>query len=181
MANLEQLKEKQVFRLVMALSVIVFLVVVILDSKVLPRPQPMPEFARQLPLVNALINGTCTILLLLSLRAIKRKEVAKHKQLNLLTFVLSSIFLVSYVTYHWLSEETKFPADNPLRPLYLTILVSHIILAAVVLPMILVSFWYGLTNQVKKHRNLVKWAFPIWLYVTTTGVIVYFMISPYYK
>lgn len=181
MAQLDQLKEKQVFRLVVALSVVVFLVVVILDSKVLPRPQTMPGFAHYLPMLNAIINGSCTVLLLLSLSAIKKKDVARHKQLNLLTFVLSSLFLVSYVTYHWLSEETKFPADNPLRPVYLTILISHIVLAAIVLPMILISFWYGLTNQVYKHRKLVKWAFPVWLYVTTTGVIVYLMISPYYK
>lgn len=181
MSNLDQLKEKQVFRFVVALSVVVFLIVVILDSKVLPRPQPMPAFARLLPMLNAFINGTCTVLLLLSLSAIKKKDVARHKQLNLFTFVLSSLFLISYVTYHWLSEETRFPAENPLRPVYLTILISHIILAALVLPMILISFWYGLTNQVNKHRKLVKWAFPIWLYVTTTGVIVYFMISPYYK
>jgi len=181
MVTLEQLKEKQVFRLVMTLSVVVFLVVLLLDSKILPRPEPMPEFARYLPMLNAIINGTCTVLLLLSLRAIKRKEVARHKQLNLLTFVLSSLFLLSYVTYHWMSEETKFPADNPLRPVYLTILISHIILAAVVLPMVLFSFWYGLTNQVPKHRKIVRWAFPIWLYVTTTGVIVYLMISPYYQ
>ncbi len=181
MAKLDQLKEKQVFRLVVALSIVVFLVVLILDSKILPRPAQMPDFARALPLLNACINGTCTILLLLSLKAIKKKDVARHKQLNLFTFVLSSLFLVSYVTYHWLSDETKFPADNPLRPVYLSILISHIILAAMVLPMVLISFWFGLTNQVNKHRKLVKWAFPIWLYVTTTGVIVYLMISPYYK
>lgn len=165
----------------MALSIVVFLVVIILDSKLLPRPQPMPEFAKLLPTVNATINATCTVLLLLSLRAIRKKNVTRHKQLNLLTFVLSSLFLISYVTYHWLSDETKFPADHPLRPVYLIILISHIILAAAVLPMVLFSFWYGLTNQVNKHRKLVRWAFPIWLYVTTTGVIVYLMISPYYS
>jgi putative membrane protein len=79
-----------------------------------------------------------------------------------------------------MSPETSFPADNPLRPLYLVILVSHIVLAAIVLPLILLSFWYGLTNQVQKHRKLVRFSFPVWLYVTTTGVIVYLMISPYY-
>lgn len=181
MAALDQMKEKTVFRWVLALSIVVFLVVIILDSKILPRPQPMPEFAKWLPMLNAFINGTCSILLLLSFRAIKKKNVYKHKQLNLLTFVLSSLFLVSYVTYHWLSEETKFPADHPLRSIYLSILISHIILAAIVLPMILVSFWYGLTNQVAKHRKLVRFTFPIWLYVTITGVIVYLMISPYYN
>jgi putative membrane protein len=76
--------------------------------------------------------------------------------------------------------ETSFPAGNSLRPLYLVILVSHIVLAALVLPLILLSFHKGLQNQVEKHKKLVRWAFPIWLYVTVTGVIVYLMISPYY-
>ena len=104
-----------------------------------------------------------------------------HKKLNLITFVLSSIFLLSYVTFHSFGVETKFPADNPIRPLYLTILISHIILAAVVLPMVLISFYFGLTNKVAAHRKIAKWSFPIWLYVTVTGVIVYLMISPYYQ
>ncbi|MBP6512688.1 MAG: DUF420 domain-containing protein [Bacteroidia bacterium] len=176
-----QSKEKFVFRIIVALSSVVFLLVLILDSKILPRPQPMPAFAKYLPLLNAIINGTCAVLLLLSLKAILAKNVQRHKKINILTFVLSTIFLLSYVTYHWLSEETKFPLDNPMRPWYLGILISHIILAAIVLPMILLSFWYGLSNQVTKHRKLVRFTFPIWLYVTITGVVVYLMISPYYN
>lgn len=176
-----QSKEKFVFRIIVALSSVVFILVLILDSKILPRPQPMPSFAKYLPLLNAMINGTCAILLLLSLKAILAKNVQRHKKINILTFVLSTIFLLSYVTYHWLSEETKYPLDNPMRPLYLGILISHIILAAIVLPMILLSFWYGLSNQVAKHRKLVRFTFPIWLYVTITGVVVYLMISPYYN
>ncbi len=176
-----QSKEKFVFRIIVALSSVVFLLVLILDSKILPRPQPMPSFAKYLPLLNAIINGTCAVLLLLSLKAILAKNVQRHKKINILTFVLSTIFLLSYVTYHWLSEETKYPLDNPMRPLYLGILISHIILAAIVLPMILLSFWYGLSNQVQKHRKLVRFTFPIWLYVTITGVVVYLMISPYYN
>ena len=176
-----QSKEKFVFRIIVALSSVVFLLVLILDSKILPRPQPMPAFAKYLPLLNAIINGTCAVLLLLSLKAILAKNVQRHKKINILTFVLSTIFLLSYVTYHWLSEETKFQLDNPMRPWYLGILISHIILAAIVLPMILLSFWYGLSNQVTKHRKLVRFTFPIWLYVTITGVVVYLMISPYYN
>ena len=176
-----QSKEKIVFKIIVALSSVVFLLVLVLDSKILPRPQPMPAFAKYLPLLNAIINGMCTVLLLLYLKAILAKNVQRHKKINILTFVLSTIFLLSYVTYHWLSEETKYPLDNPMRPLYLGILISHIILAATVLPMILLSFWYGLSNQVQKHRKLVRFTFPIWLYVTITGVVVYLMISPYYN
>ena len=83
--------------------------------------------------------------------------------------------------YHYFADETKFPADNPLRPVYLTILASHIILAAIVLPLILISFYRGLNLHVPQHKAIVRWSFPIWLYVTITGVIVYLMISPYYK
>ena len=181
MESLNKVKEKTVFRWVLTLSIIVFVAVIILNRKILPRPEHLPAFAMYLPLLNAIINGTCSILLLLSLRAIKRKDIITHKKLNLTTFVLSSLFLISYITYHWLADETKFPIGNPIRPYYLTILISHIILAAVVLPLILISFYYGLTNQVKKHRRITRWSFPIWLYVTVTGVVVYLMISPYYQ
>jgi putative membrane protein len=180
MQTLENIQEKTVFRWVTALSIIVFLAVVVLNQKVLPRPEVQPAFTQYLPALNALINATCTVLLLLSLRAIRRKQIETHKKINLTTFVLSSLFLISYITYHWLANETRFPVDNPFRHLYLIILVSHIVLAAVVLPMVLVSFYFGLTNQIVKHRKLTRYSYPIWLYVTTTGVIVYLMISPYY-
>jgi putative membrane protein len=181
MEALQKIEEKIIFRWILGLSVFVFVAVVVLNRKILPRPEPMPAFASYLPLLNAMLNGTCSILLILSLRAIKKKDVATHKRLNITAFLLSSLFLVSYVTYHWIADETRFPEGNSLRTVYLSILISHIILAAIVLPMVLVSFYYGLTNQVKRHRKLVRWSYPIWLYVTITGVIVYLMISPYYQ
>lgn len=104
-----------------------------------------------------------------------------HKKLNITACVISTVFLLSYVAFHAFGVETRFPADNPLRPLYLTILISHIILAAFVLPLVLLSLYRGLTNQISSHKKITRWAYPIWLYVTTTGVIVYLMISPYYK
>jgi len=180
MEALQKIEEKIIFRWILGLSVFIFVAVVVLNRKILPRPEPMPAFASYLPLLNAMLNGTCSILLILSLRAIKKKDVATHKRLNITAFLLSSLFLVSYVTYHWIADETRFPEGNSLRTVYLSILISHIILAAIVLPMVLVSFYYGLTNQVKRHRKLVRWSYPIWLYVTITGVIVYLMISPYY-
>lgn len=172
--------DKLIFRLVMILSVVIFAAVVVLNRKILPVPEIIPDFVFKLPKLNAMINGTCSVLLLLSLYMIKQKNIAVHKKLNLITFCLSAVFLVSYVTYHWMMPETVFPEGNSLRPLYLVILVSHIVLAALVLPLILLSFHKGLQNQVEKHKKLVRWAFPIWLYVTITGVIVYLMISPYY-
>jgi putative membrane protein len=174
------MSDKAVFRLVTAISIFVFVVVVILNQKVLPRPEVMPSFVTLLPTLNAMLNGTCTILLLVSLWAIKKRNIALHKKINLTAFVLSSLFLVSYIMYHWMALETKFPADNPLRPVYLFILLTHIILAAIVLPLVLISFYFGLKNEVVKHRKIVRFSYPIWLYVTITGVVVYMMIKPYY-
>ncbi len=172
--------DKLIFRLVMLISVVVFVAVIVLNKKILPVPEIIPDFVYKLPKLNAMINGTCSLLLLLSLYMIKQKNIAIHKKLNIITFCLSSLFLVSYITYHWLAQETTFPIDNPMRPIYLTILISHIVLAALVLPLILLSFHKGLQMQVEKHKKIVRWSFPIWLYVTVTGVIVYLMISPYY-
>jgi len=172
--------DKLIFRIVFGISLFVFLVVVLLNRKIIPVTIATPEIVYSFPMFNALINAVCTILLITSLYFIKKKNIQMHKKLNLTTFALSSVFLVLYIVYHYFAIHTSFPIDNPFRVLYLTILYSHIILAAGVLPLILLSFYRGLQMQVEKHRKLVRFAFPIWLYVTTTGVIVYLMISPYY-
>lgn len=161
------------------LSAIVLVLVIILGM--LPQAKNIPSFVPFLPKLNALINATCSILLMTSFYFIRQKNVTMHKKLNLITFVLSTIFLLSYVTFHSYGIETRFPLSNPMRPFYLAILLSHIVLAALVLPLVLLSFYYGLTNKVKTHRKLTRWSFPIWLYVTVTGVVVYLMISPYYN
>lgn len=175
------MNDKLTFRIVLGVSIFVFIAVVILNRKILPVPEHIPDFVYQLPKLNAFINGTCSILLMISLYFIKQKNIVMHKKVNITAFILSSLFLVSYITYHWLAKETAYPSDNPMRPVYLTILISHIILAALVLPMVLMSFYYGLQMDVVKHRKLVRFAYPIWLYVTITGVVVYLMISPFYQ
>ncbi len=171
----------------MGISIFVLVAVIILNKKILPVPEVIPDFVFKLPKLNAFLNGTCSLLLLLSLYMIKQGNVAVHKRLNIITFCLSSIFLICYITYHWMAKETTFPVGNSMRTVYLIILISHIILAGLVLPLILLSFYYGLKTQqedgqvyIRKHRKLTRWSFPIWLYVTVTGVIVYLMISPYY-
>jgi putative membrane protein len=181
------MNDKSVFRLVMAISVVVFVAVIILNKKILPVPETIPDFVYKLPKLNAFLNGTCTLLLLLSLYFIKQKNIALHRKVNVIAFCLSSLFLLSYITYHWMAQETAFPKDDPLRASYLVILISHIILAALVLPLVLLSFYYGLKSQTEggmhyiiKHRKLTRWSYPIWLYVTITGVVVYLMISPFY-
>ena len=189
------MNDKLIFRLVAAISVFVFLVVVILESKIMPVPHPLPAFTSFLPKLNAILNGTCSVLLLVSLYFIRQGKITIHKRINILAFSLSSLFLVSYIIFHWLAPETKFgdlngdhivspdekAAAGSARYIYYVILISHIILAAGVLPLILLSFYRGLQMQVAKHKKLVRWTFPIWLYVTVTGVIVYLLISPYYR
>lgn len=172
------MSDKKFFILSIVVSVIVFAVVIILN--IIPKPDFVPAFVSHLPLLNAILNGTCSVLLIASLYFIKQKNIPVHKKINITAFFLSSAFLVSYILYHYFTEETPFPSDNPLRPLYLVILLSHILLAALVLPFILISFYFGLNMKIPQHKKIVRWSYPIWLYVTITGVIVYLMISPYY-
>lgn len=166
-------------KLILVVSSAVFLVVVILSQ--LPKQDAIPSWVAFLPKLNALLNGTCTVILLASLYFIKNKNIAMHRKLNLTACILSTLFLLSYVTFHAFGVETRFPTDNPNRPIYLVILSTHILLAAIVMPLVLLSLYRGLTNQVVAHKKITRWSYPIWLYVTTTGVIVYLMISPYYK
>lgn len=178
---MSKISDKLFFRIAMVVSIVVFVLVVLLNKRVLNPPLEFPNFIYRLPLLHAIINGTCAVLLILSLRAIKAKNVAKHKVLNLTAFGLSALFLISYVIYHFFVPETTFGGEGPLRYIYYFILISHIILAAGVLPLILLSFWYALNEKIDKHRKIVRFTFPIWLYVAVTGVVVYLMISPYYS
>ncbi len=187
--------DKFIFRFVAAISVFVIAVVVILNRHIIPGPAVAPAFTPYLPMLNAILNGTCFVLLLVSLYFIKQGNIAVHKRINITAFCLSSLFLVSYILFHWLMQhETLYGdvnGDGILsdaeratagwhRTLYFAILGPHIVLAAGVLPLILLSFYRGLQMQVAKHKKLVRWTFPIWLYVTISGVVVYLMISPYY-
>lgn len=173
-------QDKRYFQIVLTLSVVVFAAVIVLNRKLIPRPDATPEFVFVLPALNAVINAICTVLLLVSLYFIKQKNIQAHKQTNILTFILSSLFLVSYVLFHYFVDSTPYP-DTNLRLLYLAILIPHIVLAALVLPLILLSFYHGLKMNVEKHKKLVRFAYPIWLFVTASGVVVYLMISPYYN
>jgi putative membrane protein len=175
-----KLSDKAFFRLAMVVSIVVFVLVVMLNKRVLNPPTEFPEFIYRLPLLHAIINGTCAVLLIFSFRAIKAKKISTHKRLNSTAFILSAIFLLSYVVYHFFVPETTFGGQGAIKYVYYFILISHIILAAIVLPLILLSFWYALNNKIEQHRKIVRFSFPVWLYVAVTGVVVYLMISPYY-
>lgn len=174
-------RDKLFFRIALGISIVVFLLVVILNRRLLPAPEHTPDFVRYLPGLNAFINGTCSILLLISLWAIRNKKIRVHKTINLTTFGLSALFLVSYVLFHYFIAETSFGGEGLIRTVYYAILISHIVLAAVVLPLILLSFYHALNGNFVKHKRIVRFSYPVWLYVTVTGVVVYLLISPYYN
>lgn len=133
-----------------------------------------------LPLLNAILNTFTFISLIVALLAIRQKNIKRHKAFVLLALFWTSIFLVSYLLYHFSTPSTKFGGEGIIRGVYFTILLTHIFLAAIIVPLALISIGRGLNMEVQKHRKIARWTMPIWLYVSLTGVIVYLMISPYY-
>jgi putative membrane protein len=195
MAFISAGNEKAIKRSVWITTILICAVVIMLNQKWIPHPDTFPSFIYKLPLLNACLNGSCSILLICSLMAIRKGKIDVHRRLNITAFILSSLFLISYVTAHYFIPDTRYgdidhngimsteesAAVSGIKPVYLIILLTHIFLAIAVLPLVLLSFYYGLTDQRQKHRRLTRFSFPIWLYVTVSGVVVYLMISPYYK
>jgi putative membrane protein len=130
--------------------------------------------------VNAIINAAVSVLLVVGLVLIKQRKFEAHRAVMLSCIVLSTLFLLSYIAHHLLAPETKYGGYGPIRYFYLTMLASHIILAAVILPFILYTSYQSLSGDYAKHKKVARITFPIWLYVSVTGVLVYIMISPYY-
>ncbi|QJC50451.1 DUF420 domain-containing protein [Paenibacillus albicereus] len=134
-----------------------------------------------LPRINAILNSFTFIFLVAALVSILRKNIKLHKGFILAAFSSTLLFLVTYLTFHYLSPETaKFGGEGIVRPIYFTILITHSFLAAVIVPLALFALVWGWTMQVQKHKRIVRWAMPIWLYVSFTGVIVYLFMAPYY-
>jgi len=132
-----------------------------------------------LPPLNALLKGLCAIALCLGLYFIKHHDKQAHRTSMLLAFAFSSVFLISYIVNHSLHGDTIFPGHSPVRTLYLSILVSHVILSIVALPMVLTTFFFSLTGRFAMHRRIARWTFPIWLYVSVTGVAVFLFLKSY--
>ena len=132
-----------------------------------------------LPALNALLNGLCAITLCVGFYFIKHHRIAAHRTSMLLAFVFSSAFLVSYIVNHALHGDTVFPGHGPVRTLYLSILGSHVVLSVVALPMVLTTFFFSLTGRFAMHRRIARITFPIWLYVSITGVVVFLFLRAY--
>jgi putative membrane protein len=131
--------------------------------------------------INAVINSIVAFLLLAALIAVKKSKFLLHKNLMLSAIVLSILFLVSYIAHHLLTGDTKYGGVGAIRYLYFFILITHIFLAAIILPFILFTAYRGLIAEWPPHKKIARITWPIWFYVSVTGVIVYLMISPYYS
>lgn len=133
-----------------------------------------------LPLLNAIFNSISFVFLILALAAIRRKQVDTHRRFILAAVVMTTLFFISYVMYHFLVPSTPYGGDGILRYIYYFVLLTHIPLAALVVPLGLFALFTGLNLEVRRHRRIARWAMPLWLYVSITGVLVYILISPYY-
>lgn len=131
---------------------------------------------QDLPTLNASLNAVAATLLLFGYIAIKQKKEELHKKLMISALVVSAAFLTSYLIYHYHVPSKKFPDLGWIKTVYLIILIPHIILAAAMVPMILKTFWHAFRNEREKHRKIARITFPIWMYVSVTGVVVYFML-----
>lgn len=133
-----------------------------------------------LPPIYATINGITALLLVVSVVAVKNGRQILHERIMKVCIGLSALFLTLYLAYHLTNESTSFGGEGPIRYVYFFILITHILLSIGVIPLVLFTFVKGLTRDLKRHRALAKYTFPLWLYVAVTGVVVYLMISPYY-
>ena len=142
--------------------------------------QAVAGFANRLnflPALNAIFNGLSAIALVIGLRYIRRREIAKHRNAMLMAFLFSSLFLVCYILHHALHGDQHFPGHGTVKVVYLGILISHVLLSVIALPLILITFFFSLTGRFPQHKKIAPITFPIWLYVSVTGVVVYAMLA----
>ena len=129
-----------------------------------------------LPALNATLNAIAAVLLVIGYVLIRRRRIRQHRRVMLAAFTTSALFLVSYVTYHANAGSRPFAGQGPIRIVYFGILISHVILAAAILPLALITLTHGLRERFDRHVPIARWTLPIWLYVSVTGVVVYWML-----
>ncbi|KPK51670.1 MAG: hypothetical protein AMJ63_11770 [Myxococcales bacterium SG8_38_1] len=129
-----------------------------------------------MPGVNAALNASSATLLVLGLAAIRSGRREVHKRLMVSAFAASAVFLVGYVLYHYAHGDTQYQGEGALRVVYFTVLITHVLLSIVMLPMILTTFYLAAGERFVAHKKLARWTLPIWLYVSVTGVLIYFML-----
>jgi len=179
-----QKNDRKASLLIIVFSIVVFLVVSSLHplNKALGIQASSFSFNVHLfAIANAVINTLVTLLLLLAFYFVKQGRYEAHRNTMYGAMILSILFLVSYITHHILAGDTHYGGTGAIRMIYYALLYSHILLAAIILPFILFTAYRGMTGEYEKHKKLTRWTFPLWLYVSITGPIVYLMIAPYYS
>lgn len=171
---------KRVNAIIIVLSIVVAALVSVLAKVSLGGAEQLPWDVHLQPRLHAILNSITAVLLILGFWFIRNKMITAHRFSMMSAFVVSGLFLVSYVIYHALTESTSFGGTGFIKIVYYFILVSHIVLAALIFPLILMTMHRAITNQIEKHKKLARITFPLWLYVAVTGVVVYLMIAPYY-
>lgn len=161
----------------LSLSSILFLFWLIYFKTPTQYQGPYPFWINHLNVMNAALNFCSTVCLIFGFYFIKQKNILIHQRFMKSALLFSSIFLVSYVLYHHYHGDTKFQGEVFSRYFYFIILISHILLSIVALPMVLITFFYALKDHREKHRKLARITFPIWLYVSMTGVLIYFLLQ----
>ncbi len=128
------------------------------------------------PAMNAILNGSSAVFLVLGFLFVKRGQISKHRVCMICAAVVSTVFLGCYLYYHYHHGSTKYPYHDWTRPVYFTILITHTILAIVNLPLIIRTLWLAVSGNFNKHKKIARYAFPVWLYVSATGVVIYWML-----
>lgn len=169
-------KEQKFNKVITIISILVPLVVAVLFGVKIPNSEPLGF----LPPIYASINGLTAVLLVYAVWAIKNGKRVLHQNIMSACIVLSLLFLLMYIAYHMTADSTSFGGAGVIKYVYYFILISHIILSIVIIPLVLKTYARAYLKDFKRHRQLARITFPIWLYVAVTGVIVYLMISPYY-
>ncbi len=169
---------KRLNRLAWLITVVVLVLVGLMRRVKIPLPQGW-DFSF-LPPFHATLNALTAVVLLAAFYFIKQKNVTMHRRMIYVAMTLSVLFLLSYVMYHFTTEETSFGGTGTIRYVYYFILITHISLAGLILPFILFTFIKAYTNQIEQHRKMARWVFPLWLYVAITGPICYLLLMPYY-
>ena len=169
-------ESKKYNRIIIVLSIAIPLVVAVLFGVKLDIE--LPVF---LPPIYAGTNAITAVLLIVALWAIKMKNITLHKRVMTTAIIFSALFLVMYVLYHMTSDSTSYGGQGVLKYVYFIILISHILLSIIVIPFVLITYVKAITNDIEKHKKIARITWPLWFYVTISGVIVYFMISPYYQ
>ncbi len=173
------MKDRTAYLIIGILSVVVPLLVAVLLF--------LPQFISLgnqdftfLPHLNAILNSSTAVCLIIALLFIKNQRIKAHQLSMFAALILSTLFLLSYVVYHSQVESTPFGGQGTIRSIYFFILLTHILLSIAVIPFVLLAFYHALKANFETHKKIVKWGYPIWLYVAISGVTVYFMIRPYY-